>query len=381
VTTSEGSEELHVLADDLVAELGALQSHLAARSDTWYDQHTEFSNRGGEFGSYIESAVVLSDRRRFAQAFALLRSALDQWAADLVALLGERYVQLYDNATDDVLADAVDRWQRGKLPSVVEEPRLVGKKSSKLRIVRRGLTADESMVLHPIYFEAANFDPFYGLPDEQAEFADWFDLSLSRDHATEQRQRYNAIFKWGPLVESLLLNDVVDECHRLHINVHHRFLSAFVHSHHSAHRLLASPPPYFGPGPAEPHAIEELVLLYAVQLSARSLAAFVKMTRRPPRVGLTKRDRIEELVSRGLDRAAHLWFLTDEPHLYDRGQELLTRIAESGEFRARPGAVAEAMAIPASEVRYYRNPLDRLRKMHKNANDMATGFNDVSPWA
>ena len=114
----------------------------------------------GEFVSYVESSVLLSDRRHFAQAFALLRSAFDQWAADLVALFGERYVHLYDNAADVALADAVDRWRRGSSPSVVEEPRLVGKKSSKLRIVRRGLTfEDGSMVPQPIYFEATNFEP------------------------------------------------------------------------------------------------------------------------------------------------------------------------------------------------------------------------------
>jgi hypothetical protein len=106
------------------------------------------------------------------------------------------------------------------------------------------------------------------------------------------------------------------------------------------------------------------VLLYAVQLSARYLDAFVNMTLRPPRVGLTNRDRIDELVGLGLGRTTHLWFLT-----------------EAEELKATPNATAAAMTFAPDEVRYYRNPLDRLRKMHQNANEIMTGFNYVSPWA
>jgi hypothetical protein len=118
-----------------------------------------------------------------------------------------------------------------------------------------------------------------------------------------------------------------------------------------------------------------------VQLSARYLDGFVRMTLRPPRVGLANRARIDELVALSLDRSAHLWFLTDDPHLYDRGQELLARTVEAGEFGARPDATADAMALAPDEVRYYRNPLERLRRMHQSANEMATGLSYVSPWA
>jgi hypothetical protein len=232
-----------------------------------------------------------------------------------------------------------------------------------------------------MYFEAANYDPFYGPPGEQPEFADWLDLSQSKDHAEQQRQTYHAMFTWRPLVESLVLNGLVADRHRLHVSVHYRFLSAFVHSHHAAHKLLGSPPPSFGGGPPEPHAIEELALMYAVQLTARYLDAFVRMTERPPRVHLENRDRVKDRVALCLGRTAHLWFLTDEPHLYDRGQELLARVAEAREFRPSATAMADALAIPLDEVRYYRNPLDRLRQMHHGSVEATTGFRYVSPWA
>ena len=137
---------------------------------------------------------------------------------------------------------------QGELPSIIEEPRLVGKGGSKLRIVRRGMTSEDgSIVLHPMYFEMDSFDPFFGPPDEQPEYADWLAESDARDHATEQRQRYNAFLRWGALVDSLILNEIVAPDHRVHLNVHHRFLSAFVHSHRAAHQLLARKRPINGP--------------------------------------------------------------------------------------------------------------------------------------
>lgn len=130
----------------------------------------------------------------------------------------------------------------------------------------------------------------------------------------------------------------------------------------------------------EPHATEELVLLYCAQFGARYLRAFLDMAERPPQVGLAEPSALSGLVALALERSGHLWFLTDEPHLYDRGQELLARAASQRTIHAAT-APEEALALPPEEVRYYRNPLDRLRHMHQSATEMVTGFTYVSPWS
>lgn len=375
MTTDAGSQELRDLAGRLVGDLGSLQAQLVHHDDTSHMQHMEFCDRAADFAAYVDSALLLSEHRRFAQALSLLRSALDHWAADLVTLLGDRFVQLYPEATEAMLADAVRRREAGELERVVEEPRLVGKNNSKLRIVWRGLTSDDGeVVLHPLYFEAQNYDPFYGNPDDQPQFADWF--TDTRDHAVEQRQRYNAFFQWGALVDSLALNGIVQERHRLHLNTHYRFLSAFAHSHHAAHGILQ--PRSVVAAQGMPHAVDELVLLYAVQLSARYLRAFVAMTERPPQVGLANRGDLDHAIRYGLERSAHLWFLTDEPTVYDRAQELMVRAAEQQTFTQR--TPEEATALDPAAVRYYRNPLERLKQMHRTFREMTTGFTYVSPW-
>lgn len=377
MTTEAGSEELRELADGLVAALAGRSSQFVV-SGTSHGQHLEFADRATEFAQYIQGALVLRDRRLFAPAFGVLRSALDHWAADLVAMLGDRFVQHYENATEEQLSDAVTRWRQGDLPSIVEEPRLVGKGRSKLRIVRRGMTSEDgSIVLHPMYFEMDSFDPFFGPPDEQPEFADWLGEPDARNHATEQRQRYNTFFRWGALVDSLILNEIVAPDHRVHLNVHHRFLSAFVHSHRAAHQLLAWNRPINGP--VGHHVSDELVLLYAVQLSATYLRAFVEMTQRPPVVGVADREAVDVLVVRGLDAVDHLWLLADSPHLFDRGQELLARTATERRFESFDAD--DLLALEPGDVRYYRNPLSRLRQMHESSREMATGIVYVSPWA
>jgi hypothetical protein len=242
MTTAVGSAELQEMAGRLVHLLDSLEARLL-RGGVMHMKHSDLCRRAGQFSGYLGAALLLAERRLFPQAFSLLRSALDHWAADLVIMLGDRFVQHFDKASEGTLRNVVDRWSRGELPSVTEEPRLVGRGGSKLRIVRRGLVSEDgTMVLHPMYFEAVHFDPFFGPPDEQADFADWLGESDSRDYATQQRQKYNAFFKWGALVDSLVLNGLVDHRHRVHLNVHHRFLSALVHSHHGAHEILTRSP-------------------------------------------------------------------------------------------------------------------------------------------
>lgn len=377
MTTEAGSQELRDQAAGFAHELGSLRARLIRLNNMAHMQHDDFCDRAAQFAAYVDSALLLNDHRRFAQAFCLLRTALDHWATDLVTMLGDRFVQLYTGATEDTLANAVKRWEAGELERVVERPRLVGKTTNrKLRIVWRGLTsADGETVLHPLYFEAQQYDPFYGRPDDQQQLADWF--SDTRDHAEKQRQRRRAFFQWGALVDSLVLNGIVEEQHRLHLDTHHGFLSAFVHSYHAAHELLE--PRSFVGAQEMPHAINELVLLYAVQLNARYLRAFLAMTDRPPQVGLSTRDALDAAIARALDLSTHLWFLTDEPSTYDRYHELMVRAAEERAFTHR--TPADAMALDPTEVRYYRNPLERLRQMHFTGRpEISTDLTYASPW-
>ncbi len=166
MTTEAGSAELAETAGALVDRLGALRGALHA-VDAFHMQHDDFGRRAGDPAA---TSAPRSTCSTGASTHRLCRRPLriHHWATDVTVMLGDRFVQHYTNADQASRDDAVDRWRRGELPSVTEEPRLIGKGNSKLRIVRRGLTSEDgSVVLHPMYFEAEHFDPFFGPPDEQ----------------------------------------------------------------------------------------------------------------------------------------------------------------------------------------------------------------------
>lgn len=377
MTTEAGNEALRATYLGLSTYLNSLDSQLV-HGDAYHVQHGEFCKRARQFAGYTDASIVLADQQQFSQAFSLLRSALEHWVVDLVMMLGDRFVRHYYGSSQEQLNEVTGRWHTGELPSVVEEPQLVGKGGSTLRLVHRGLTSqDGSIVLHPLYFEIDNFDPFFGSPDDQAQFADWLDPTRAREHAEEQRRRYNTFFRWGALVESLVLNSIIEPHHVTHLNVHYRFLSAFVHSHQAAHEQLAT-----ASLPGEPpieHTATELVLLYANQLAGRYMTAFIAMTKRPPPVGLDTEDVLASLVGTCLAQSRHLWFLDDAPDIYDRGQELLALAAEEGKFGSAM-TVQDPMALDVNQIRYYRNPLNRLQRMHVSSTEMVTGFTYLSPW-
>lgn len=375
MTTEPQSAELREVAAELAVLLKSLSTHLI-HGDTYNVQHGDFCDRARQFAGYINSATTLSDVDSHGQAFCLLRSALEHWVFDSVMMLGDRFVRIYGDVPPEDFKSIVDRWRRGDMPGVASEPELT--RRNRLRIVHRGLSSqDGSIVLHPLYFEAENYDPFFGSPAEQGEFADWMDDEDARAHAEEQGRRRNTFFRWASLLESLVLNDLVEERHTTHLRVHYRFMSAFVHSYKAAHEALER-----GPSSAaslNTHVARELALLYSNQFAARYALAFIEMTQRPPSVGLAIDESLRALAIRSLELSCHLWFLEDEPQLIDRGDELLARAAEERTFG--PGvAVTDPMALAPSDIRYYREPLGRLRRMHTGFRELATGFEYRTPW-
>src|SRR5260370_1118018 len=77
------------------------------------------------------------------------------------------------------------------------------------------------------------------------------------------------------------------------------------------------------------------------------------------------------------DVTAHLWFVGQQPTDYDRVTEANDRGLVGGEHVPREGR--EPDTIRNEDIKYYRNPLRRIIRMHSSANEV-TGFSYVSPW-
>lgn len=161
------------------------------------------------------------------------------------------------------------------------------------------------------------------------------------------------------------------------LEVHYRFLSAFVHPVPAPYDLV------YGRNrptcaPRYDHYASELVLLYINRLAAEELKSLRRMAARTPRVRLHDWATVESHMRAAERAAAHLWFPGDQPHLYDYVEEANSRGIRSGRMVPRDRRPTPNQ-LRASQVRYYRDPLRRLVKMHRSFNEV-TGFGYTSPW-
>ena len=122
---------------------------------------------------------------------------------------------------------------------------------------------------------------------------------------------------------------------------------------------------------------QELVVLYVVTLGAAELELLAGMEDRPPPLQIVGRAEVESVVQSANAEAGHLWFPGGSPHNYDRVVEMNRR-----HWRARSddNPLVDVSDVEDSELPYYRDPMDRLRRMHQSSREMTTGITYQSPW-
>ena len=109
-------------------------------------------------------------------------------------------------------------------------------------------------------------------------------------------------------------------------------------------------------------------------MKAKSLIAAASKT---ANTLITERVALDDHVKTADDVTAHLWFVGQQPTDYDRVTEANERGLAGGQYVPREGREPET--IRNEDIKYYRNPLRRIIRMHSSANEL-TGFSYVSPW-
>lgn len=161
------------------------------------------------------------------------------------------------------------------------------------------------------------------------------------------------------------------------IDVHYAFLSGFTHATNAAYDAAHGRWNSLSDRGAT-HFAEELVHLYVASLAAAVLRLLNGMEDRPPPVRIAGRDEVDALVASAEAAAAHLWFPGGSPHQYDRFVELNRRHWRAASHRA--GEAPPTSYLADEEVPYYRDPLGRLREMHRSSRELTTGLVYQSPW-
>jgi hypothetical protein len=164
----------------------------------------------------------------------------------------------------------------------------------------------------------------------------------------------------------LVLNALLSKREAAHYDVHYSFLSAFTHpvSTKSVYEVYGRATEY---PPRYDHYASELVLLYLVALGSRELTAFYAGCRREPAVGLRDWEATEEQISAGRASSSHLWLPPDDPPFFDRETDAVNRNRPKPDSAPRPVSAPEVDALPLDQVRYYSNPLQRLRQLHERS--------------
>ena len=106
--------------------------------------------------------------------------------------------------------------------------------------------------------------------------------------------------------------------------------------------------------------------------------AVIKMARRDPPLVLHDWDDVLMEVREAQLASSYFWFLSGEPEMFDRIDTVHT---PPGNWKPKWGRPkVDPSAIRPVRVRYYRNPLRRVVKLHQSYREMSTGLVYRSPF-
>lgn len=376
---------LFAVADASVAMLQEFDSRLIRR-DVDYDQHRDFAARARQLAMHLKGALMLADETLYPSAFSLLRTALEHQLTDRLLFLGRHYVQRFrlDDEQWQALAEAYERREPYTL-SMARPPERDSK--GNVTVVRRGLYAQgetpepDGRTLSWLYFVLDDYSPFVGRRSDQEFLNDGLTPEEHRrQRAKLNQERYEQYLRWSSVKASLATEGFYTETQLRELEVHYRFLSAFVHGTQAAYELAYPRGIVGGPPPSYDHYSSELALLYVLTFAANELRALLEMASRPPVVEVGDADEVSALADAAATHASHLWFPGGRPHEYDR-------VTEANRRAWRPLREQKPLEVPPrpedltdDEVGYYENPLRRLIALHTSAQEMTTGLSYRSPW-
>jgi hypothetical protein len=121
-------------------------------------------------------------------------------------------------------------------------------------------------------------------------------------------------------------------------------------------------------------------VLYTIAVAITELRSFIAFVDARPKLRLKNRERLLQATERAASLISYMWFpRIGAPTPYDQFNEANRRASGEG-FQFRSPEATPPDQIAASDVHYYRNPLQRLVRLHQGANEIATGFSYIPLW-
>ena len=294
---------------------------------------------------------------------------------DRLIFLANRYVETYTGikkADLDAEVAKLEILRTGDRPDIARW----WWDDSGMHVVVRGLHSKRSrkgrgQSISRYYFMVDEFDPFTGGKKHAATLASPFWPRAHRQQrAAASATAWRRWFTLNKLMEALAVNRLLPG-QAQQVDVHHSFLSGFVHPSKRGYQAIhgRNYPDRMG---SYDHFASEILLLYVIVIAAAELEIYGRMAHRVPRLGLSHWPDVEAEVAAARIDSAYFWFLGGEPTMYDRIASVHT---PRGNARLRWGRPRmDPASVPNSAVRYYADPLERLVKLHQTSREMATGL-------
>jgi hypothetical protein len=384
MTLRDDHGELPAHAENLLRHLETLGRKLDWGNGPMHVQHMYHAQRSEVLAEHLRGVIGLASAGHYAAALALSRTALEHHLVDRLVLLATRWIAVQDGFKAKDVSQEAARLAALKASSRPDIQRWWYEPSNgTMNVLYRGIFREGSlgrgMTLSRYYFRLDRYDPFTVHKSVSGKVATPFqDPKAMEKWAAESAEQWNRHFRYRNLRKNLDINWLLRPRLGVQVDVHYAFLSAYVHGAKKAHELIYGHNIPNRLGDLD-HFASELSLLYVIVIAAAELEVFGRMARREPRVGLVDWRTVTSEVAAARAATSYFWFLSGEPHMYDRIEEVHSRIPmPPSKIPAR--RLVHPTNLDPRRVRYYANPLVRLVKLHHTSQEWATGLVFVSPF-
>ncbi len=375
MTATDDHGRLPAHAERMLTLLETIGSR-GSSGDVAHMQHMDHAKRAGQLAHHLRAALLLNDARYYPSALVVIRSALEHHLMDRLILLANRYIVVY---TKSKQKDAA-KWDADLRAAQAHDGSDIHNwfwdREHHLNVVRRGLHSDKSkkgkgQVISNYYFEVDRYDPFLGPKWHAGRLASPFwEKKMMLQLADEQETAWKYLFQRPAVMKALRVNGLLIGKH-IQVDVHYKFLSGYVHPSKRGYEAI-----YGGNSPDRigsfDHYASELVLLYVIAIASAEIETYGRMARREPRLTLRGWDHVMMEVREAQLASSYFWFLSGAPEAFDRIDTVHT---PPGEARLKWGRPRRDPAkIRSTRVHYYRNPLQRLVKLHQSNREISTGL-------
>ena len=218
------------------------------------------------------------------------------------------------------------------------------------------------------------------IPTRRFLTGEW--ATIPRRTRKELNKDYGLIYKYfltfDRILDNLRLNGVLSKKTTTRVLVHYNFLSNFSHSTSDSISIVSRRTiSETTPGGLENvynHYFSELALLYICYLLSMHLQHALHYLRWRSIRLRNRRKRYQVLCRRVEDDFGYFWFIFNKPHQYDRYVHANRKCNYRRRIFFRPED------IRLGDVRYYDDPLYRLKQLHQSEKELTTGNFFISPF-